>query len=831
MATQFTCKNLLRRGLVLEKGTLNGIDYLEVLDEEAPPGSPRQQTLVVHFLQANPPLTVSNFRIDGGVRITPVNCVWAFPAPTVPVPPANLKEQAYFAGLPAADHIMVIRTNVAGDFSTYTLRIIQSADDLTPPTGFDPRLSSVDFGFKVECPSDFDCASSTVCPPDNLPAPLIDYLAKDYASFRRLMLDRMAVTMPAWTERHPADLAIALVEVLAYGADHVSYYQDAVATEAYLGTARKRVSVRRHAVLLDYAMHDGSNARAWVYFQVDKSVTGQLLPGPTADEPGTALLTRTNLPPGAITAAQEAVALGQGALVFETLHDVVLRVAHNEIRFYTWSDDQCCLPQGATEATLRHDNSDIELAVGDALLIEEKLSPVTGAAADADPSHRCVVRLTSVIPGTDPLDSTPILEVEWADADALPFPLCLSTTIIQASGPTPIEDVSVARGNIVLADHGMTVASPEALSPSIVPENVPYRPRLQRTGITFHVPYDDAAARQQPASTVATQDPRAALPAITLTDGVNTWLPERDLLESDRFAREFVVETEDDGTDTLRFGDGELGAPPVSGLTATYRVGNGSAGNVGAGAVVNAVTSLGGIVALRNPLPAAGGIDPETLDQVRQYAPQAFRTQERAVTEADYAVVAAQYPQVQKAQATLRWTGSWYTMFVTVDRAGGQPVDAAFSEGLRAFLESFRLAGYDLEIEPPVFVSLDIAFTVCVSPGYFRSNVEKALYDTFSNRVLPDGTLGFFHPDNFTFGQPVYLSRIVAAAMAVAGVHWVDTDDTPPKPNHFQRWGQLPNGETAAGEIDFARLEIARLDNDPNQPENGKIEFFLEGGL
>jgi predicted phage baseplate assembly protein len=236
-------------------------------------------------------------------------------------------------------------------------------------------------------------------------------------------------------------------------------------------------------------------------------------------------------------------------------------------------------------------------------------------------------------------------------------------------------------------------------------------------------------------------------------------------------------------------------------------------------------------MALRNPLPAAGGIDPDTLDQVRQYAPQAFRTQERAVTEADYAAVAAHYPGVQKAQATLRWTGSWYTMFVTVDRAGGTTVDPAFAAGLSAYLENFRLAGYDLQVEPPVFVPLDIAFTVCVSPGYFRSNVERALYDTFSNRVLANGRLGFFHPDNFTFGQPVYLSRIVAVAMAVPGVHWVDTDDTPPKPNHFQRWGQAPNGETAAGEIDFARLEIARLDNDPNQPENGKIEFFMEGGL
>ena len=43
-----------------------------------------------------------------------------------------------------------------------------------------------------------------------------------------------------------------LVEALAYTADQLSYQQDAVATEAYLGTARRRVSIRRHARLMDY---------------------------------------------------------------------------------------------------------------------------------------------------------------------------------------------------------------------------------------------------------------------------------------------------------------------------------------------------------------------------------------------------------------------------------------------------------------------------------------------------------------------------------------------------------------------------------------------------
>jgi hypothetical protein len=170
-------------------------------------------------------------------------------------------------------------------------------------------------------------------------------------------------------------------------------------------------------------------------------------------------------------------------------------------------------------------------------------------------------------------------------------------------------------------------------------------------------------------------------------------------------------------------------------------------------------------------------------------------------------------------------------MFVTVDRKGGRSVDALFEADLRRFLERFRLAGYDLEIDAPHFVPLDIAFSVCAKPGYERSSVKRTLLDVFSNRELRDGRRGFFHPDNFTFGQPVYLSQLIAAAMEVPGVEWIDTSGASPTQNRFGRWGQPMRGELEAGAITMGRLEIARLDNDPSAPENGRIDFFVQGGL
>jgi predicted phage baseplate assembly protein len=208
---------------------------------------------------------------------------------------------------------------------------------------------------------------------------------------------------------------------------------------------------------------------------------------------------------------------------------------------------------------------------------------------------------------------------------------------------------------------------------------------------------------------------------------------------------------------------------------------------------------------------------------VRQSAPSAFRTQERAVTADDYAEVAQRYSEVQRAAATVRWTGSWRTVFLTVDRVGGRPVDAAFERSLRLHLERYRMAGHDLEVDAPHFVALEIEMTVCVEAAYFRGDVRAALLRVLGSSVSSSGGRGFFHPDNFTFGQPVYLSAIYAAAQKVEGVRFVTM-------RKFQRLGLAGNTALDEGVLKLDRLEIARLDNDPNFAERGVLRLTMEGG-
>src|SRR5690606_23709493 len=135
----------------------------------------------------------------------------------------------------------------------------------------------------------------------------------------------------------------------------------------------------------------------------------------------------------------------------------------------------------------------------------------------------------------------------------------------------------------------------------------------------------------------------------------------------------------------------------------------------------------------------------------------------------------------------------------------------------------YRLAGYDLEIRPPRFVPLEIEVEVCVCADHFRADVARAVADALSNRRLADGTLGFFHPDNFTFGQHVYLSRLYAAIERVQGVDSAVV-------RVFRRAGEVELGELERGVIEMGAWEIAMLDNDPNFMENGVLRITAFGG-
>jgi len=860
------CNNEHRREKVRTVKKINGLDYLEVNQDEL--------TLIVHFLGKVPvELDKTQVCIEGGRRIRDiqVDCVTA-----------SCYESNEF------DDTMEVKVDKLGDFSNYTLRVVEQDDQgrWQPHSQFDPRYDRIEFSFKIDCPNELDCKQETHCLSDQQEQPNINYLAKDYASFQQLIMDRLALVMPEWQESHVPDIGVALVEVLAYVGDHLSYFQDAVATEAYLDTARKRISVHRHARLVDYPMHQGCNARVWVCIQVSAD-----LPPINPEQIDFISGFNNTLQAGeTILTAEKLQTYPAGRYeVFQPVSkdEIQLYQDHNRIKFYTWEDEQCCLPRGSTSATLQGEwvsvNSDkdkeephckppgdpihppqsepisilanetpessvkLHLKPGDVLIFEEVIGPETGHPQDANPKHRHAVLLTSVSGDTDPLNKQPITHITWGEEDALPFPLCLSVL-----GPAPeckmLKNVSIACGNVVLVDHGQTVDEDLGKVPQgevvqcckaegrVADSHFSsglYNPALESVPLTFGEPLQN----NKPASQMLKQNVRQALPKIQLlsdhkSTGQQQWQTRQDLLSSQVDDFHFVAELDNEGRAHLRFGNGEMGRKPQAGtmFTAKYRIGNGLVGNVGAEAISHLMfknISVSGVnFTLRNPMPARGGTAPEPISEVKLFTPQAFRKElQRAIIADDYAaIVLREFKyKVQNAIGKLRWNGSWYEVLVAIDAYGQEQADQMLLDEIRKRLHRYRRMGHDLVVKSAQRVPLDIKLEVCVLPNYLRGHVKAELLKVFSNKRLANGRQGFFHPDKLTFGDDVYLSKLVATAQSVEGVASVTV-------NKMQRWCDLANDEIEKGVLKLSPFEIARLDNDPGFQENGILNLDMRGG-
>lgn len=821
---------MIDRRQLLQQSTLNGIDYVEPVPPAGNGPATEVRVTFVNPLSVAP--TPGLFRVAGGDRI-----------PTLRV----------LAVEPTDDpRSVLVRLAGGSDRSTYTLGLVTSALDDAPPPWVDPVLASVPVRLHLSCLT--GCEEEPGCAPAVAPEPRLDYLARDWESLRAVLLDRLSVLQPDWTVRNPADVRMAMVELLAELGDRAAYQQDVVATEAYLGTARQRISVRRHVRLVGYHMSDGTNARTWVRLVVPEDVAPirggaiDVLPVGTRFLTGAADAPVSVVPGG--TADWEA--RRAGAQEFRAMSGLaVVAGAHTAMRFHTWSGSRPCLGVGCTNATLVGHLPD--LGPGQVVVIAEHRDPdgPRRTTQDADPTRRQAVRLTQVVtsrggaPLTDPLTGEPITEITWQSGDALAFPLVVAGERLTDTGGFEVyADGALAHGNVVLADHGAehrTVLGP-------VPDQGPVRfslpagplaqvaRRVSRTptGRRIEQPFDPAGS----AADALTGEQGLALPDVTVVDVEDDlpWTVTRDLLSSGT-ERHVVVEVDDADIGRLRFGRGDDGLPPGGRqpepghhLDVTYRTGNGVVGNVGAGAIRTILDDRrvsAGLQAelercrVENPLPAVGGTEPETVEEVRQRAPSAFRVQERAVTAADYADRAATVrrdgrPAVQRATAAIRWTGSWYTVVVAVDPAGGAATDDALLTAVAEHLDLYRMAGHEVRVVPAQYAALEVGLAVHVEPTHRRDLVRAAVLALMSARRMPDGRLGLFHPDRLTFGTSVYLGPLLAGVQEIPGVDRVEA-------TRFSRYRQPGTDARAAGRIEIGPYEIARLDDDPNHPERGRF--------
>ena len=659
---------------------------------------------------------------------------------------------------------VVLTLDAEGDFSIYTLTV-------TGP-GIDPFFASRTLRFRLACEDRYDCRTA---PTPSAPAPelpvTIDYLAKDYAGFRQALLDFIPTRLPDWTERSEADIGVVLLELFAWTADNLSYLQDRIGNEAFLGTATQRRSVAGHLALLGYQMDQGASARTWIQFHVASDMV---------------------IPPEMIVqVSNRPQRQSDPLIIFEATGGGRLFAAHEDIRLATFGNADCCLPANATDALVS--GSFPDLHAGDSLLFDD------------GKGRRDIVRLTAVtlLPAASPPGSPPVgplTRVAWSLTTPLSGDYCATGTRIS--------------GNLLPAMHGETVD--ESPRPVAALQQLPrLRMPLENSPLAYLDPVNGTA----PAASFTARTARS-VSTLNVKIAGDVWTEVPTLLESRADDHVFRVEVDDDGGATLVFGDNTFGArPPADAdIAPSYRVGGGKAGNLGADTLIELRTSLPGVLSVTNPVPATGGRDRESREQARRIAPATFEKPLVAVTAGDYQAASVEFTDannaqpIQRANASFRWTGSWLTVLLTLDPKGGTAFDSTLGDAFLQYIDGRRPAGYDLQLAPAVFVPVDLEIEFCVLPGFLAADVAARLLDTFK---------GFFDPDNFTFGDPLFASRIYAAAAGVAGVESAT----------ITRLARLhaaqPDDETAVnlkqGFLAVGADQIIRLDNDRNQPENGSL--------
>jgi hypothetical protein len=760
---------------------------------------------------------------------------------------------------------LVLTVKPIGDYSTYTLSLNVGEFPAADPVIMDPVFNEIDFKFRPGC-FNVNCAPDWKAAPPPPDEPVIDYLAKDYDSFRHTMIAALMQRVPDWQPSSEADLDEVLLDLFSAAADELSDYQDRVMNEAYLASARKRVSLARHARLMDYHVHQGNQASTWLAVEVTLALPSEPQVGATRQ-----YFLADNLKVWSGRPKEDAESVVFLSRTRERVHQLV-----NRMGLYTWSDSIPSLAAGDTTADLTMFLNDVTPASDQAsalvvqtlirsgvvthLLIQEHLNPATGTINGRNPRRRQLLRL---LPGNegaeamfDPTTGPPatakwFVRVRWDEQDKLRSNYCFT---VDCPGTGKVENVSLFHGNLVQVHHGRlgtaVFKEPGTLLTSPIESHYERVGRwdlrdekLGKWGALCALPDHPLAYRN-------TETGGDVPPVSTLSvsvkppgGGLDPWDEVPSLIhsdDSDENGDHFVVETDEERLSTIRFGNGRNGKelPENAEVHCTYQVGNGLDGNVGLDRLIHfdpaassflklqagvlAPTVDGTIIRCGNPFDVTNGRAQEPAAAIIRRAPEAYRVRQlRAITLQDYVNRAEELPGVSRAAARYAWTGSWRTVQITIDPVGTTVLTEAARTAIARTLDAVRLIGEDLEIRPPRFVPLEIHVALCAGVDYWPEDLKSILEQEFSDGWTPDGRRGFFHPDLWTFGQQLKASQIVGRVLAVEGVEHVITVS-------MRRW----NGPaTMSDEVTtVAYNEILQVLNDPDHQEKGFIDFDVQGG-
>lgn len=848
-----------RLTLLCEQTALTGIDFIQVVQ-------PYVQTVLRVFFVVEPS-ALDVALVDGTQLVDPAAGAEAGPLLPEPALGVAISSTEGGAEVPIAAlgwrrvrgpsgirEALEITVDRPGDFSLHLLHIDSAL--------IDPFFNDRIFSFKQGCPSLFDCRDDcTPEPIEDVDYP-IDYLARDFWSLRRALMDFAADRYPKWGERIEADQAVMLMEIMAALGDEFAYQQDRIARELTLFTATQRRSRSSLSRLVDYLPDPGNAATT------ELAVTVRAGNGGAFPTPG---------------ARAWALVEGRRPIPYSVPHEaapVWHHEAWNAIAVHQPDGAVACLPKGATHAFLATDAPlAAQLPGGSGLTPEQfwigRRAILRQISPDpAEPVLAHAVTLTAVTKLVDDLVETanaptPVTRIDWAEPlpVAMPFAglAALLNIVTVIAGEELTERFRIGSDAALLARWpGMSFPEQRAMLalPRAIERQGPYDPAAASTGRILRYGLLGSEARglgwsgpRDPLGIGTESEQRPQIRAYEVRAPDLAPIPNRDLpwipdlLRGDLDSTGFTLEegmwrtvvrhqlpfgelafgdyAGNDGW-TMRFGDGDFGRHPEDGaiIEVRYLTAEGTAANLASDSVTHldppegspAGPLFGYADAVTNPLVIGQGRDEELPQDIRLNAPETWKARPlRAVRPEDYALIAQRLDWVQRARGVTAWTGSWSTDFASADPLGGVGYTDVERDELAHVVDCIRLAARDARVLDPDYLDIDLDVSVCVKPDAYIGATVEAVRDALADP-------GLFNPDNFNFGEPLRRSAIESAVQAVPGVKGVEAMRIRVRRRH--EWQDFTDAEIvpAAG-------QIIRLENDPLHPARGSLKVTGHGGV
>ena len=272
--------------------------------------------------------------------------------------------------------------------------------------------------------------------------------------------------------------------------------------------------------------------------------------------------------------------------------------------------------------------------------------------------------------------------------------------------------------------------------------------------------------KQAPLTFVQAPTPTGGQSTLQVSANGVTWTEVPSLYNQAQTAQVYATLNQPGGSTKILFGDGVEGSTLPTGqnnVQATYRVGLGSAGNVGAGSITTLIDRPVGVSGVINPEAATGGQDAQSIDDVRANAPLSVLTLGRAVSISDYQNYAATFAGIAKAQAMWINNGPGRGVFLTVAGVNG----AALPPGNPTLANLIAsLKNYDnplISIHAVSFLETlfrfeaDIAYDPAYDPKAVQAAVTASLTQNYSFAAR-------------SFGQGVSTGEIAALIQGIPGV-------------------------------------------------------------